>query len=105
MRWPWQPEPGMVRVNHRKLIELQRGALRAAELEASIARDTAKAAALGAEVAASRLLADLQVVDVDVELPVTADGRLHEEAFRALVEARVWAKRERQLADVLSGGA
>lgn len=115
MRFRWSPAPGMVRVNHKDLIGLLRGALRAAELEvetATVARDTAL---LDADARAHQLLqgrchevgvpVDPEVRDeVLAGLPMTADGRLHEAAFVALLDARVWAHREREVVAVMATG-
>lgn len=86
----------MVRISSRRLIELQRQALRARELEVEVRR-------LQAEERARRLLmacespleASLELLS---DLPLTVEGRLHDQAFLELVEAQVWADRERALA-------
>lgn len=52
-RWR-RPAPGTVRVSYRRLVELQRAALRARELEAEAAAAQAEAAAARAELAELR---------------------------------------------------
>lgn len=106
MRWPWQPKPGFVRINHKELIELLRGALRAAELEEEIRQTDQKTRSLEAasrawELLEERLSAGEDTTGVregllDEELPMTGDGVLHEEAFLALVDARRWSAFELQ---------
>lgn len=112
MRWPWQPAPGLVRVNHRKLIDLQRSALRAAALEAEIRQLEQERLDRDAETRARELLeqcdqmpADAQAVcgPLLADLPRTGRGVLHETAFLALVERSLWQLRDEQLAGILSG--
>jgi len=110
VRWPWQPRPGMRRVKHRDLIELQRGALQAAALEANNSALNRERRLVEAKTRALELLAQRwEAFGVDVDpgvrddllagLPLTAeDALLHEAAFSALVESCVWAERERELA-------
>lgn len=87
----------MVWVDTDELIRLQRGALRAWErgweLEAETARVRAEAArlaqesaALKAESRALELRLAGQVGDAMTDLPLTADGSLHEPAFVALMD-------------------
>lgn len=115
MRWPWQPAPGMVRVSHKELIRLQRDALRAVELEAEAAAAARDSELLVAQAEAYRLLqARCHEVGVPVDgvvrdevlagLPLTTDGRLHVAAFVALLDARVWAHREREVVAVMATG-
>lgn len=119
MRWPWQSAPGMVRVGHRELIGLQRETLSAMERERELTmeiREFRRERQLAeAEAQAYRLLQDRCHVlsdaatrsvcsEVLTELPLTAEGRLHEAAFLALVDARVWAHREREVVAVMATG-
>jgi hypothetical protein len=114
VRWPWQPRPGMVRVSSRRLIALQRTALAVAELEAEARALAAETALLRAQNRAFDLLesraeegvaVERPVVDlVLADLPLTSDGRLHEAAFEAWVEDRVWAQRAVWLAEMTSSG-
>ncbi len=107
MRWPWRARPGMVKVSRKRLIELQAGALRARELQDRINAANAQTRAY------ELLAAGESVSSVDVEsrvareslgvLPFTADGQLHEPAFRALHQGRLWAAHEDLL--LSAGGA
>lgn len=112
MRWPWQPRPGMVRIGHKKLIDLQRKALRAAHLEAELmaaAREDAKREAqwraedLVNECThgpiEARQLADLVLSD----LPLTPSGDLHEGAFMALLTPALSDLRDAQLGHLVCG--
>lgn len=99
MRWPWQPKPGFVRINHKRLIELQRSALRAAELEAKTRDLVGQRQRLERE-ARARELAPAGATELDlVDLPQNDQGQLHEAAFIALVDAHVWKQREQWLAN------
>ena len=109
MRWPWQPRPGMVRLSHRELIRLQGQALKAAELEREVG-------ILEATNRARQLLLTMptrETAEVEVraetleDVPVTLDGQLHEPALLALYQARIWERRERELATLMAtnGGA
>lgn len=99
--WLWRrTPPGMVRINHRKLIELQQGAIRAYRLETQI-RETqrqAAVAAAAARVAGQGLAERTAVAHLVEDPPLTVDGQLHEQAFDAAVDAAVWARREQELA-------
>lgn len=106
MRWPWQPRPGMVRVSSRKLIPMLQNALRAHELQAEISRLWVQTREAEAQVRAMELMRERVSAghldeaarrDVLAALPLTSDGLLHEPAFLALVEQRVWAGWELQL--------
>lgn len=105
MRWPWRPAPGMVRVSRRRMIELQRRALRVVDLER-------EAALIAAETRAIKLIAEREAelgasLALPAELPLTAGGRLHEGAFLALVEAQAWERHEdalRRLLEERRGG-
>jgi len=103
MRWPWQSRRGIVRVSSRRLIALQRGALRAAELEREVRPLAAERRALEV-LASSPYSADAVSEGVLAELPLTAQGKLHELAFLALVDAHVWEQREKALAETFSTG-
>ena len=105
MKWPRRRRRGVVSVSRRELIRLQAAAIRAHELEARTRDLQARTHLLHAECRAHQL-AELagrpELPDSLLEdLPLTADGRLHEPAFTALVDAHVWAARERKLAAVL----
>lgn len=96
MRWPWQPPAGTRRISQRRLIELQRAALRVSDL-------TQETRALRAHTRALELLNEREAWlgeaiadDLLSDLPLTAEG-LHEAAFVALVESRVWEARECEL--------
>lgn len=115
MRWPWQPPPGMRRVSSDDLIGLLRDVLRASDLEVEQARLTRESSLLAAATRAHQLLeerrqergVDVEPAvrdDVEAALPMTSEGRLHEEAFLALVDARVWAQREREVVAVMASG-
>lgn len=115
MRWPWSPAPGKRRVSHGELIGLLRGALRAAELEAELVATGRDSALLEASGRAHELLQGrchvlsddaCRAVSADVlaSLPLTEDGRLHEAAFVALLESRVWERREREVVAVMASG-
>lgn len=93
MKWPWQPRPGMVRVSRRQLIELQRAALRAGQLEEENRERQAENRRLDATERAAQLLALLSSPGepdsavcawVLADLPLTAEGGLHEGALLAL---------------------
>ena len=112
MRWPWQPRPGMVRVSSRRLIELQRDALRAAELQGEIRERHRECRLAEAQDRAYQLLDERsQLAGVGVEpavraavladLPLTGEGELHEGAFAALVDALVWKSFEQELTGLL----
>lgn len=94
----------MVRVSRRRMIELQRSALRALELEAEVRehRQAAAAARAQAELCRRSLrLSDSErqaAAGLAVDPPLTAEGELHEAAFAAAVDAAVWEQRERELA-------
>lgn len=108
MRWPWQPAPGMVRVKDKALVELQRDALRAVELERETAALARERQLVAADMRARELLeerrttvgevAQAVATEVLASLPYTADGQLHETAFIALVNARVWDQWEKDRA-------
>lgn len=110
MRWPWQPKPGFVRINRKKLIELQHNALRALQLEAENAELERENQGIERETRALRFLAErapgtaaetTAAKGVLNDLPIAADGTLHEAAFALLVDARVWELRDQQIAAVL----
>src|SRR3954447_982044 len=99
--WPWQTAPGMVRISRKRLIELQANALKAIRLEAEIRAFEAQTLAAVARVRAYKLLDQAERVSTpDVEataaavaladLPLSADGSLHEVAFSAVHRSAVW---------------
>lgn len=113
MRWPWQRRlpAGVVLIDDKRLIELYSTAQRTADLEVEIRRARTRAAQATAELkidetqieghvrlpqnAAAALLEDL---------PLTADGRLHDAAFDALLEQLVWREREQPILQLLKTG-
>jgi hypothetical protein len=105
MRWPWRPRPGFVRIKEKTLVELQRRALRARDLEIEIRAQRRQNATLKAQAALARLSTTEReaVAYLVASPPLTSDGRLHEPAFRAAVEAGVWAQRELELASWTPG--
>lgn len=94
----------MVRISRRRMIELQRDALRALELEAEIREHRRAIARHRAEADLCRRslrLSDSErqaATRLTVDPPLTAEGELHETAFAAAVDAAVWEQRERELA-------
>lgn len=112
MRWPWKPRPGMVRVSRREYVALLEGAVRAARLDAEMRVLRAETAQVRAEARAFEVLVaratERDVLNQAVErslladLPLTADGSLHDAGFAALVERRVWEQRDIDLAAVLA---
>lgn len=97
-------KPGMVRIRPRDYIQLLERARRATDLEAEEAVLLAEQARHSREARARELVAELAAdagvrfsdLDVDglvVDLPQTADGRLHEPAFAALLDQHVWRRR------------
>lgn len=125
MRWPWQTAPGMVRISRKQLIELQANALKTMRLENEIlafeaqtrateARIRASDLRTEARIRASELLAQAERVSTpDVEataaavmladLPLSADGSLHEAAFSAAHRGAVWVGHEALLLEVGEG--
>lgn len=106
-RWPWQPRPGMVRISHKRLIELQREALRVCELEEQTRDLNRQRAVLETQARLlERGLTDAEraaAADLVADPPLTATGVLHEPALVAAVDAVVWAQRERELAGMRAG--
>jgi hypothetical protein len=107
MRMPWQPTPGYVRISRKALIGLQQDALRSLRLEAEIVRHADATARLEAARDAYRVLSEvdtsLSLLDASSnDLPMRPDGSLHDEALRAVADARIWAHRERTLANLVS---
>lgn len=108
MRWPWQTAPGMVRVKDKDLVALQRAVLRAVELERETAAIVRERQLVEADMRARTLLeqrrttvgevAPAVATEVMASLPYTADGQLHEAAFIALVNTRVWDQWEKDRA-------
>ncbi|KAA1426461.1 hypothetical protein [Nocardioides antri] len=76
---------------------MQRGAIRALELEAEIREHRTVRATLEAKTRARELIEEAGLASGDdasaealAALPYTADGRLHEEAFHALIDHLQW---------------
>ncbi|MDO3397005.1 hypothetical protein QWJ41_14860 [Nocardioides sp. SOB44] len=110
MRWPplgrrRDPDaPRTVRVSSKRLIELQRGALRAAELDAELSVRRVEQADLERRARAEALVSSATATGpvrashpllraLLEDLPYSDDLSLHEPAFRALLESRLWDAR------------
>lgn len=99
--WPWRrTPPGWVRVDAGELVETLTGALRAAELEAEIARMATETRTVEAWIRATEVLdewgragaVDVTAVPVQLlaeDLPYDSHGELHEAAYAALVRDRL----------------
>lgn len=94
--WPWAAKPGHVRIGRKDWTRLLEEANRALELEAERDRLRAESARLCAESAARALVevqcraagvrfTPLAVDGLVADLSIHADGRLHVEAFLALL--------------------
>lgn len=113
-RRPWRRAlpPGELKISDRWAVELYRGSLasseRLAELEAEIVMHQADARRAEAQSAALKVLMELdrshvcRTTTAKVDLPLTSEGLLHEDAFRLLVDAQIWKHREQQLATALA---
>jgi hypothetical protein len=115
--WPMASSPGRHRrgkvwMSSKALIALQRDALRAADLEVEVASRRAEVAALQRGVRARELIEERAteagvlpsnpwVVSLLEELPQTAAAELHDAAFLALLETRLWNCRLHEVTDAV----
>ena len=109
MSWSWRrTPPGMVRLSHKRLIELYRSALRAEDLKSEIRLEQARTARFVAQfkVAQAQLdgaltLPEGVVADLLDSVPLTAEGRFHDRAFDLLLEQAIWREREQPVLRLL----
>lgn len=105
--WGKPAGPGRVWISARELVELQRGALRVSELERDL--NAASAESMAIRLQRERMgdmspLPDERQEALFQDLPLTADGRLHEAAFTALLDKTIRRDRLRPVRPIPRGG-